>query len=284
MRPKAKRLKRVISRMLVVMGHLRRQMVVPVLLYHSVDRSGSVISIAPEEFRVHMDHLKHTGHRAISLQNYVDYVVEGERASQKMVVITFDDGFKNNHRDALPILLQYGFTCTIFVATDFVGKTCTWGKDNSIPDLPMLSWDEIREMRDVGIEFGSHTCSHAHLPRLSLEEMKTELVRSKLIMEAEIERPVRFFCHPYGEVNEETQQVARKAGYVAAFGSSEYGSRNSKDDLYNLKRLGTGRFACLEDFKAGVLGTYDWFVHAKEYFGIGKSGHMGVKPSRKHRD
>jgi peptidoglycan/xylan/chitin deacetylase (PgdA/CDA1 family) len=267
-RHKAKRLKKLVSWMLVYMGRLRRQAGVPVLLYHSVDTSGSVISISPREFRVHMTHLKQNGYQTITLQSYVNYLNKGEKPSDKMVVLTFDDGFKNNYAEVLPILLEYGFTGTVFVSTDFVGKTCTWEKSRSIPDLPMLSWDEIREMRDFGIEFGSHSCSHKYLTRLSLDEIRTELRESKLIIEGEIKRPVRFFCHPYGDVSKDTQRIAKESGYAAAFGSLKYGSTNSKNDLYNLKRVGTARFSCLEDFQAGVLGTYDWYVSVKEFLGI----------------
>jgi peptidoglycan/xylan/chitin deacetylase (PgdA/CDA1 family) len=265
---RGKRVKKVLSGLLVYMGRLRRWAGVPVLLYHSVDTSGSVISISPEEFRLHMTYLKQDGYQTMTLHTYVDYLNKAEKPPDKMVVLTFDDGFKNNYAEALPILLEYGFTGTVFVSTDFVGKTCTWEKNRSIPDLPMLSWDEMREMRDFGMEFGSHSCSHHYLTRLSRDDIRTELRESKLIIEGEIKRPVRFFCHPYGDVSEDTQRMAKESGYAAAFGSLKYSSTNSKQDLYNLKRVGTGRFSCLEDFKAGVLGTYDWYVYVKEFLGI----------------
>ena len=268
MRNTAKKMKRLVSWALVFLGQLRRRAGVPVLLYHSVDTSGSVISISPKEFRAHMAILKENGYQTIGLQHYVDYLNTGEKPRGKMVVITFDDGFKNNHDQAWPIMAEFGFTGTVFVSTDFVGRTCTWEKHRSIPDFPMLSWDEIREMSDFGIEFGSHTCSHAYLTQLSLDEMEAELRQSKLIIENEVKQPVRFFCHPYGDVNEDTQRMAKETGYSAAFGSLEYGSTNSKDDLYNLKRIGTAKFSCLEDFKAGLLGTYDWYVHLKAFLGV----------------
>jgi len=259
-----KRLKWLISKPLVLIGHLRCKPRVPVLLYHSVDTSGSVISISPRTFYSQMAHLQGRGYRTLSLHEYVRLLTAEGPAPERAVVITFDDGFKNNYTEAFPILKAFGFSCTIFLATDFVGKICAWERHSSIGDLPMLSWGEIREMQRLGIEFGSHGCSHAHLTHLSESGIKRELIESKSVLERELDKPIRFFCHPYGDVSELTQQLVRDAGYAGAFGSLEFSSRNGKADLYNLKRVGTARFSNLDDFRAGLLGAYDGYVRLKE--------------------
>jgi peptidoglycan/xylan/chitin deacetylase (PgdA/CDA1 family) len=130
----------------------------------------------------------------------------------------------------------------------------------------MLSWDEIQEMSDYGIDFGSHTCSHPYLTRMSKDELKTELLNSKSIIEARLNKPVRFFCHPYGNTNHQTQKAAEECGYLGAFGGLDFSLANSKDNLFNLKRVGTAHFSSLQDFKAGLLGTYDWYIKLKGMF------------------
>lgn len=191
--PRAKRLKRVVSKGLIVLGRFSYNVKSPVLLYHSIDNTGSVISLSPREFKFQMRFLKGHGYHTISLDDYVDCLNRQLEPPEKIFVITFDDGFKNNYTEALPVLRGCGFTCTIFVATDFVGKRCPWERDSSIVGLPMLSWTEIREMRDLGIDFGSHGCSHAHLIQLSKKEISRELLLSKSIMDAEVDKPIRFF-------------------------------------------------------------------------------------------
>lgn len=253
-------IKKVFSSILILIGRLSQRRGIPVLLYHSVDSIGSVISITPEEFRRQMAYLNAMGYKTISLSDFLGYLRSGTVPKEKMVVLTFDDGLKNNYTEAFPILREYGFTATVFLATNYIDRVCSWDKHESIPRLPLLSWDEIKEMSDYGIDFESHTCSHPYLSRLTREEMRKELLGSKKVIETQLNKPVTFFCHPYGDFSRETQEVARECGYVGVFGGLDYSLRNTKEDVYNLSRVGTARFTSLEDFKAGLLGTYNCYI------------------------
>jgi peptidoglycan/xylan/chitin deacetylase (PgdA/CDA1 family) len=187
-----------------------------------------------------------------------------EKPPDKTVVITFDDGFRNNYTQAFPILKMYGFTATVFLTIDHINGVCTWDKHESIPEIPLLSWDEIREMSTYGIDFGSHGCTHRYMTRLSREEMEMELQESKSTIEVKLGKPADFFCHPYGDTNRQTQQLVEDCGYVGAFGGADFSLANSKDNLYDLGRLGTAHFTSIWDFRAGLLGTYGWYLRVKE--------------------
>lgn len=261
-------IKKVFSSILALIGRLSQRRGIPVLLYHSIDSTGSVVSITSEEFRRQMAYLNATGYKTISLPDFLGYLCSDTVPRGKMVVLTFDDGFKNNYTEAFPILREYGFTATIFLATDYIDRVCSWEKHDSIPRLPLLSWDEIKEMSDYGIDFESHTCSHPYLSRLTREEMRKELLGSKKVIETQLNKPVTFFCHPYGDSSRETQEAARECGYVGVFGGLDYSLLNTKEDVYNLSRVGTARFTSLEDFKAGLLGTYDCYITLRWAFAM----------------
>jgi len=259
-------IKRFFSSILVLGGKIHPNVKIPILLYHSIDNSGSSISITPKEFKTHMEYLKYNGYQTISLLQFVEWLYVDSNSPTKKAVITFDDGFKNNHTEAFPVLRKHGFTATIFLATDYINGISSWDKDKSIPEVPMLSWDEIREMSDNGIDFGSHSCSHRYLTRISKGELEAELLNSKSIIEARLKKPVRFLCHPYGDTNHRTQRIAKECGYLGAFGGLDFSLKNSSDNLYDLKRVGTAHFSSLQDFKAGLLGTYDWYIKLRGVF------------------
>ena len=260
--------KRLVSTLMILLGRLFVKARIPILLYHSIDNTGSVISILPQDFRAQMRYLCRAGYRTIRLSEYLEYMNGNRKPSEKMVVITFDDGFRNNYIEAFPILKKYGFTATIFISTSHVGKRSSWESDVFLPELSMLTWDEIKEMSDYGIEFESHACRHCFLSRLSDAEARYEMTESKRIIEKKTGHRVQFFCHPYGDWSADTKRLAKECGYKAAFTQPGFGSVSSKEDLYDLKRIGTAQFSCLEDFKAGLLGTYDWYVHLKAFLGV----------------
>jgi peptidoglycan/xylan/chitin deacetylase (PgdA/CDA1 family) len=255
------------SSILVLLGLIRRNNRIPVLLYHSVDETGSVISISPAKFRNQMEYLWSNKYRTIPLLEYLECLSRDGTEGLKNIVLTFDDGFKNNYNEVFPILKKFGFSATIFLTTDHIGGLSTWEKHSSIPDLPLLSWDEILEMSQNGIDFGSHTCSHPILTGLSQNEIQSELGKSKEIIEQKLDQPVRFFCHPYGIANLTTRDTAKKCGYLGAFGGLDFSLANSLERKYDLTRAGTNHFSNLQDFKAGLAGTYHWYIQLRKFFG-----------------
>lgn len=257
------RLKKLTSSILVIVGNNYSKAAIPVLLYHSVDNSGSVISIKPTEFYEQMKYLKYAGYRTASLTEFVQSLNRDVNSISKTVVITFDDGFKNNYSEAFPILRKYGFTATIFLATNYIGGVCSWDKHKSIPDIPLLSWQEIKQMSDYGIDFGAHSCSHCYLTRLSKDKLKAELLNSKSIIEEKLGKPIRFFSHPYMNFSHKTMQAAKECGFLGTFGGLDFGLNNINNKLYSLTRVGTAHFCSIYDFRAGLLGSYDYYIKLK---------------------
>src|SRR5215472_13250041 len=108
-----------------------------ILTYHSLDTSGSVISLDPKLFRDQMEWLRGTGIEVVPL----------ERVKERpgAVAITFDDGFRNFYEDAFPVLQDHRFPATVFIVTDFCGRQNNWPSQPAsppVPRLPLMNWSE----------------------------------------------------------------------------------------------------------------------------------------------
>ena len=147
---------------------------------------------------------------------------------------SFDDAFRSA-ATVFPALERLGVSVQIFVCTRYAHA----GAPLSIPELAgddpaelaTMSWDELREHADRGVQIGSHTVLHSHLTRLSDAELRRELEDSRAEAEAELGRPCRELAYPYGEHDERVRAAARGAGYERAFGL-----RGRKGDGYALPR------------------------------------------------
>jgi peptidoglycan/xylan/chitin deacetylase (PgdA/CDA1 family) len=122
-------------------------------------------------------------------------------------------------------------------------------------------------MNDNGFDFGSHSCNHPYLTRMTENEILTEVLKSKYIIEDRINKSVKFFCYPYGDSDKRTQQIVKSCGYLGAFGGVDFSLGSKKKNLYDLKRMGTSHFSSIQDFQAGLLGTYQWYIKVRNLAG-----------------
>ncbi len=209
---------------------------IPILTYHSIDDSGSVISTSREKFQQQMQYLSDKSFQIISLKDILTCIKEKQPFPEKAVAITFDDGFKSNYEVAFPILKKFGYTATIFMVSGRCGYNNKWlGQLDEIPVMDLLEWDEITEMSDYGIEFGAHTLGHPHLPQLTLKEAKKEIIESKTLLEKHTGNDVIFFDYPYGEESEEIKKIV-KDEFQCAF-STDMEFTTLQSDIYSMTRI-----------------------------------------------
>ena len=183
-----------------------------------------------------MKYLWENGYRAFSLSEAIRFIRMNESFPKNMVVITFDDGYKNIYTQAFPVLNQYGFKATIFLITDYCGTYKAWpGHLPSTMNRPMLSWAEIREMNKEGFEFGSHTVSHPDLTRMPIRQAEQEILQSKAKIQDHLCARVRVFAYPYGRFNSEIEEIVR--GQFSGACSTRLGKNRKSCDPYRLKRI-----------------------------------------------
>ena len=150
-----------------------------------------------------------------SMQRNFRLVLPGR--GQDGLVITFDDGDMSVYRHAFPILKKYDVKAIIFLICGYIGKCDTWDISPLGLRSSHVGWDEICEMKEWGIEFGSHTMNHRNLTRLNADDISFELAESKRMLEARIGK-VRCISYPFNRVNGQIVRLARKYGYQYGFG------------------------------------------------------------------
>jgi len=213
----------------------------PILSYHSIDNSGSPISVAPKEFENQMNFLWKSGYTTITLWEYVNSMMMNKPVPSQGIVLTFDDGYKNNYDVMFPILKSFGFTATIFVVTGFMGKEDSWEKDEGIPDLPLLSWNEVMEMKKYGLDFQPHSHSHPLLTHLTEDKIRAELINSKREIESRLNEKAGVFCYPYGKYDAKVIKILKEVGFKAAV-TSRFGWNYEPIDFFRIERIGSRWF------------------------------------------
>jgi peptidoglycan/xylan/chitin deacetylase (PgdA/CDA1 family) len=158
------------------------------------------------------------------------------------VSITFDDGYADNCRQAIPLLIREGIPCTYFVTLHNVLSSEPFSHD-LIRNRPLApnTLDELKAMAAAGIEIGAHTYTHADLGSLSDRRLlHYEVVAAGEDLQRRLGRPVRFFAFPYGlraNLSRAAFEMAHQAGYEGV--CSAYGGFNFPgDDAFHLQRVG----------------------------------------------
>lgn len=250
---------------------------VRVLCYHRVcdlPETNDVmmyLTVPPEVFAQQMAFLSQNGFNIITLEQFIGYKEENRKPPQKTIVITFDDGYKDNYLNAYPILEKHNLKGTFFIVTDYVGsdeifhwlkleeKSLLHYQENKQDWLP-LSQAEILDMSSKGACFGSHTKSHCSLNKVDGSVVMEELKGSKEYIEEILLKPIRCFCYPYGDMNKLVKSRVKAAGYSAAV-SLKPGGNTVNSDFFELRRIVINKQDTYVKFKRKVEGAYDWFEY-----------------------
>ena len=187
-----------------------------VLCYHIVESPQDPrMEVSREAFRQQMRYLAMTGYNVIPLRDLYEYVT-GKRESlpKNAVVVTIDDGWRSTYTEVFPEMKRYGFPFTVFIYPQIIGHTAH-----------ALSWKQIKEMSDAGVDIESHSLSHPFLTRRRHAELdqraysgwlQRELIDSKRLIERATGKPVLFLAYPFGDYDHSVIESAGRAGYDAA--------------------------------------------------------------------
>jgi len=213
---------------------------IPILLYHRVAPSAPKLlteyTVSPEAFEEQLDYLNKNAFRSIEPKDIYRWLYQGYSLPREGILITFDDGYRNFLEYAWPLLKRYNFSATIYLVAGKIGKINDWDKNTTEEDLSLLNWQEIRDLQNEGVSFGSHTITHPKLAHIPLKKIFKELKKSKEILDRELAAPVISLAYPFGIYNRTIIYATSLYGYEFAL-STNQGFCTTKSPLYALPRI-----------------------------------------------
>jgi peptidoglycan/xylan/chitin deacetylase (PgdA/CDA1 family) len=184
----------------------------PVIVYHSINKEKRILptNVDRSSFKSQIGWLKANNYRTLSPDEFLR-----QEKSPLSVFIGFEDSYYSITENALPILKSAGYTATLFVISDYIGKTNGW--DVAISNSNHMSEDDIKEALKNGFCLASHTKTHTDLRSLNDIELRNELEGSRLSLEARFGVPVKALSYPFGRYNDRVKASAKDSGYSMAF-------------------------------------------------------------------
>lgn len=206
---------------------------VPILMYHylsappaDADAYRLDLSVAPELFASHLDRMLADGYTTINLYDLLEHLTNGSPLPPKPVIITFDDGYRDNYENALPLLSARGMKATFFVVTDFI--------DEERPDY--LTWDMARAMLAAGMSVEAHSRNHASLKGRDNDFLVWQALGCKETIEAELGVRPRFVSYPAGEYDQATMDLFKSADYWGGI-TTKQGASHTLDKVFEITRV-----------------------------------------------
>ncbi len=183
-----------------------------IVQYHHVDtETPAATSISPDLFAQHMTYLADHDFEVWALPRLLEALRNGEPMPEKVVAITFDDGYASVYSEAMPVLQKYDFPFTVFVNTALVGGA------------GYMNWNELRELAGEGNTIANHTVSHPHLVRRLEDEsqaqwrvrIKREMSAAEAVLRNKLGHSPKLLAYPYGEYNPGVQALAKELSLIA---------------------------------------------------------------------
>jgi peptidoglycan/xylan/chitin deacetylase (PgdA/CDA1 family) len=216
---------------------------IPVLMYHRVPEQPIATKhrtfVTRHNFEKHLRFFRLRGLQSITFQDYLDFST-GKRPlrefPKKPFILTFDDGYRDNFYNMLPLAQKYGFTGVLFLLGDFTADGNFWDTGEDVEANRLMTTEQKKAFVGNGWEIGAHTLTHRHLTRLSDEDVLHELCESKNTIERELQTVVVSFAYPFGTCDDRIKALVKQTGFT--FGvATDSGGFTIEDDRFAVFRI-----------------------------------------------
>lgn len=244
---------------------------IPVLMYHQFldekkENTKIETFVTAKQFEKQLQVLKFLGYETITFKDLEKIGLEN-RFKKKYIIITVDDGYKNNYDIMFPILKKYNMKAVIFLVSDLDYNK--WDVEKYGEDkLLLMSENEIKEMiKSELIEFGGHTSTHCDFHKVDRKIAEEEIYKNKKKLEEKYNITLTTFAYPYGHLNEQVKNIVKKAGYNFAV-STDTGTGFIPDDLFEIRRTGIDKTSWFDfirkvSFKYSIYKGNKWKNHRR---------------------
>ena len=204
------------------------------------------LSVTPAQFEAQLAYLRQAGYETISMRQLTYALSRQAPLPPKPIIITFDDGYRDNYENAFPLLRKYGYTGVFFIFNHPIDAG----------DAGYLTWEMVIEMHKAGMEFGSHGYRHWNLRGRDVDFLVYEILGSKEAIEQRLGEPVRFFAYPFGYYDDLTVRVLESAHFWSAV-TTELGIEQSFGNRFEMPRIRMHGYDTVEDLakKLRALGN-----------------------------
>lgn len=207
---------------------------IPILVYHKIstpsllpqskkNKARDRFSVQSVVFESQMQLIENEGYTPLTIQELINAKMSGT-LPPKPIAVTFDDGWRSQYNNALPVLTKYKIPATFYIYTGVIGSPA------------YMTWDNLHTLVNLKMEIAGHTKSHPHLTKTNPSKLDEELVQSKQVLEKNLRVHVSDFAYPYGNYNDAIIKAVMEAGYTSGRTSNK-GIRNDFKDLYQLNVL-----------------------------------------------
>jgi peptidoglycan/xylan/chitin deacetylase (PgdA/CDA1 family) len=209
-------------------------------MYHSISDHAQPrfrkYALSPARFVEQMAYLARQHYVTLTVSQYVAARATGVPLPESAVVLTFDDGFADFNKEALPVLQRYGLVATLYISTAFVNGTSRFLQREQETDRLMLTWEQLINISASGVECGAHGHRHLQLDVVPTAIARVEITHSKQVLEDKLNRTITSFAYPFGYYRPAVQQLVREGGYLSAC-AVRYAVSSPTDDPFALSRL-----------------------------------------------
>jgi peptidoglycan/xylan/chitin deacetylase (PgdA/CDA1 family) len=230
-----------------------------ILTYHSVGARDHEMNVAPDAFRAQMEWLA-ASQEVITLADAAD--------AAPGVAVTFDDGYRDNLVNAVPILREFGIPATVFVVAGRVGQLLDHDTD---PDTSrLMSWDELRELASFGVRVGAHSLTHRRLALLDERTQHDEIAGCADLLRQHLGKGIDAFAYPFGtaaDYSDTTIHLVQECRFRLAV-SNRYGPNAPGADRWTLRRIWIDASDSLPTFQAKVTGRLDSLALLESDWGL----------------